>query len=143
MAVPSSSVTDGFVDAIVARDYERACGFLGPGVDFRGMTPKRIWEAEEPAGVEDVLRAWFENPERDVERVEAIESGAVEDTMRVGWRVHGQGSDGPFVFEQQAYARTDGERIVWLRVMCSGPRPARLDSGADLAGLDGRGSGGP
>lgn len=117
------SVTAEFVDAIVARDLARASACLDPGVDFRGMTPKRIWEAENPAGVEDVLRAWFEHPEREVERVEPIEPGALEDTLRVGWRVHGHGADGPFVFEQQAYAREDGERIVWLRVMCTGPRP--------------------
>ncbi len=123
MGPVSISVTADFVDAIVARDFTRASAFLDPDVDFRGMTPKRIWEAEDPAGVEDVLRAWFEHPEREVERVEPVEPGALQDTHRFGWRVYGRGSDGPFVFEQQAYAREDGERIVWLRVMCTGPRP--------------------
>jgi hypothetical protein len=88
------------------------------------MTPNRVWEADGPADVEQVLRAWFEHPERDVERVVPTEPTSVEDTMRVGWRVHGSGADGPFVYEQQAYVREDGGQIVWLRVMCSGPRPA-------------------
>jgi len=26
--------------------------------------------------------------------------------------------------EQQAYVREDDGQVVWLRVMCSGPRPA-------------------
>jgi hypothetical protein len=121
--VPASAVL-GFVQAILARDLPHACDLLHPEVDFRAMTPKRVWEAESPAGVEEVLRAWFEHPEREVERVDPTESESVEDTVRVGWRVRGSGVDGPFVYEQQAYVREDGGKIVWLRVLCSGPRPA-------------------
>lgn len=122
-AVPVS-VTDGFVDAVLARDFARARDLLHPDIDFRAMTPKRVWEADGPAAVEDVLRAWFEHPERDVERVDATEPASVGDTVRVGWRVHGSDANGPFVYEQQAYVREDGGQVVWLRVMCSGPRPA-------------------
>jgi hypothetical protein len=119
-----ASVTGGFLDAILARDFSRARGLLHPAIDFRAMTPKRVWEADDPASVEEVLRAWFEHPERDVERVEPTELASVEDTLRVGWRVYGDGADGPFVFEQQAYLREQDGQVIWLRVMCSGPRPA-------------------
>ncbi len=121
--VPASAVS-GFVDAILARDLSRACGLLHPDVDFRAMTPSRVWEADDPAGVEDVLRAWFEHPDRDVERVDPTEPASVEDTVRVGWRVHGSDGRGPFLYEQQAYVREGDGQIVWLRIMCSGPRPA-------------------
>jgi hypothetical protein len=123
IAVPASA-TGRFVDAILARDFPRARGLLSPDIDFRAMTPNRVWEASGPVGVEEVLHAWFEHPEREVERVDPIESASIQDTMRVGWRVHGRGVDGPFVYEQQAYVREDDGRVVWLRVMCSGPRPA-------------------
>jgi hypothetical protein len=123
MAVPAS-VTGGFVDAILAGDLSRARSLLHPDIDFRAMTPNRVWEADGPAGVEEVLRAWFEHPERDVERVDPTEPASVEDTLRVGWRVHGRDADGPFMFEQQAYLRENDGQVVWLRVMCSGPRPA-------------------
>ncbi len=99
---------------------------MHPEVDFRAMTPKRTWEAEDPEGVEGVLRAWFEHPEREVERVEPTEPGAVEDTVRVGWRVYGTDASGPFVFEQQAFLREEAGRVVWMRVMCSGPRPVSV-----------------
>lgn len=125
MTPVSASATGEFVDAILARDFPRASDLLHPDIDFRAMTPKRVWEASDPAGVEEVLRAWFEHPERVVERVDPIDPASVEDTLRVGWRVHGHGIDGgPFVYEQQAYAREDDGRVVWLRVMCSGPRPS-------------------
>lgn len=123
MTQVSTSVTDGFVEAIVARDFSRAQAFLHPDIDFRAMTPKRVWEADGAAGVEEVLRAWFEHPEREVERVEATEPVSVEDTVRVGWRVYGTEANGPFVYEQQAFLREDGGQVVWMRVMCSGPRP--------------------
>lgn len=122
-AVPAS-VTGELVDAIIARDLPLACAFLHPDIDFRAMTPSRVWEANSPAGVEEVLRAWFEHPDRDVEWVNPTEPASVEDTLRVGWRVHGRDANGPFTYEQQAYAREDNGRVVWLRVMCSGPRPA-------------------
>ncbi len=129
MAAVSSSVTGGFVDAILARDFWRARGLLHPEIDFRAMTPNRVWEADGPAGAEETLRAWFEHPERDVERVDATEPMSVADTLRVGWRVHGSGAEGPFVYEQQAYLREEGGQVVWLRVMCSGPRPASWPEG--------------
>lgn len=124
MPAISTTATARFVEAVLARDLTAARETLAPAIDFRAMTPNRFWEAEDPAGVEEVLRAWFEHPDRQVERVEPIDPGAVEDTARVGWRVHGQGADGPFVYEQQAYAREDSGLVVWLRIICSGPRPA-------------------
>ncbi|HZV72390.1 MAG TPA: nuclear transport factor 2 family protein [Conexibacter sp.] len=124
MTAVAAGVTGGFVDAVLARDFARARGLLHPDIDFRAMTPKRVWEADGPAAVEEVLRAWFEHPERDVERVDPTEPSSVGDTLRVGWRVHGSDANGPFVYEQQAYLREDDRRVVWLRVMCSGPRPA-------------------
>lgn len=128
-AVPASATAE-FVDAILARDIARARGLLDPAIDFRAMTPSRVWEADDPAGVEEVLRSWFEHPERDVERVDPTEAASVEDTLRVGWRVYGSRADGPFVYEQQAFVREEDGRVVWLRVMCSGPRPAGRVSGA-------------
>jgi len=123
MTVVPTSVTGELLDAVLARDFTRARGLLRPTVDFRAMTPKRIWEADDPAGVEEVLRAWFEHPDRDVERVEPTAPDSIGDTTRVGWRVHGSGADGPFIYEQQAYVREDDGQVVWLRIMCSGPRP--------------------
>jgi ketosteroid isomerase-like protein len=118
-----TSVTADLLEAIVARDFPRAQVLMHPEVEFRAMTPKRTWEADDPEGVEKVLRAWFEHPEREVERVEPVERGAVEDTERVGWRVYGRDANGAFVFEQQAFLREEAGRVVWMRVMCSGPRP--------------------
>ena len=122
------SVVDEFLDAMVIRDFSRVQSLMAEDIDFRAMTPSRIWEAERPDDVGEVLRAWFEHPERNVEGVETTEASSVADTLRVGWRVHGQGADGPFLYEQQAYVREQNGRLVWLRIMCSGPRPVGQDN---------------
>ncbi len=123
MTTAPTTVAGAFADAIVARDFDRARGLLHPDIDFRAMTPSRIWEADGPAGVEEVLRTWLADPDEDIARIDATEPGAVEDTARVGWRVRGSGADGAFAFEQQAYVRDLDGQIGWLRVMCSGTRP--------------------
>ena len=120
MTTAELGVASAWVDAIVARDVARAVALLHPEIDFRAMTPNRIWEAEGRAGVAEVLRAWFEDPDEDVQRIEATEPVWIQDTVRVGWLVHISDVDGPHVFEQQAYVRERDARIEWMRVICSG-----------------------
>ena len=109
-------------DAIVARDFAAARDLLHAEIDFRAMTPNRIWEADGPADVEAHLRAWLADPDEEITAVEATEPVLVEDTLRVGWRVHGIDGEGRFVYEQQAYVREEGDKVAWLRVFCSGFR---------------------
>ena len=111
-------------DAVVARDFARIRELLHTEIDFRGMTPTRLWVADGPAGVEETFCTWLEHPEREVDRIEPTDRITIQDTARVGWLVHGRNAQGPFTFEQQAYVREQDGRIVWLRVMCTGPRPA-------------------
>ena len=119
-----SQVGRDFAEAIAAKDYERVAEVLDLKVDFRGLTPRRSWEAKSAGEfVSDVLPRWFE--ETDViDELLTVETGAVADRERVGYQLRGHNGDGPFVVEQQAYYATDDGRITWLRVLCSGFRPA-------------------
>jgi hypothetical protein len=120
MTIAESGVASAFVDAILARDVTRAVALLRPEINFRAMTPNRIWEAEDPAGVEEVLRNWFEDPDEELHAVEATEPVSLENTVRVGWLVRISDADGPHIFEQQAYVRERDGQIEWMRVICSG-----------------------
>jgi ketosteroid isomerase-like protein len=122
MSLTTSNAGELFAAAVATRDFAGARDHLHPEIDFRAMTPTRIWEADGPAGVEDVLRAWLDDADEDIDSIETLGSTAVEDTVRVGWLVHGTDAEGPFVFEQQAYVRERDGRIAWLRVFCSGYR---------------------
>lgn len=110
-------------DAVVALDFDRIRGLLSETIDFRGMTPRRIWEADGADEVIGVLRDWLADPDEQIDAVEPTEPVQVQDTARVGWLVRGRNADGPMTFEQQAYARERDGQITWLRVICSGPRP--------------------
>ena len=128
MLVSESGIATAFVDAIVARDVASAVALLHPKIDFRAMTPNRVWEADDPPGVEAILRAWLEDPDEEVHRIEATEPSSIVDRVRVGWLVRISDADGPHVFEQQAYVRERDAQIDWMRVMCSGWIPLSAPS---------------
>jgi hypothetical protein len=128
MTAAEASVAGAWVDAIVARDFTRAVALLHPEIDFRAMTPNRVWDAEGPAGVEAVLRKWLDDPDEDVDGIEATAPVSIQDTVRVGWLVRIRDADGPHVFEQQAYVRQRDAQIGWMRVMCSGWIPLTASS---------------
>lgn len=123
MPVVPASAAGELVEAVTERDFARVRRLLGEAIDFRGMTPRRIWEADGPDEVVRVLREWLADPERPIDRIDPTEPAVVQDTLRVGWLVHGRNADGPMAFEQQAYLREQDGRVVWLRVICTGQRP--------------------
>jgi hypothetical protein len=118
-----STLGERFADAIIGRDATALSGLIAGQVDFKGLTPRRSWEATDPDGVVDVvLGNWFEETDliRSGTRAEA---DAVSDTSHVTYRLEIDNEDGASVVEQQAYYRAEEGRIVWMRVLCSGFRP--------------------
>ena len=115
-----------FARALAAKDFERVRELVDAGVDFRGLTPNRSWEAIGPeALVGEVLTRWFEPSDR-IETVERLETDAFADLEHVAYGFSGRNASGPFVVEQQAYFTARDGRIDWLRILCSGFRPPTL-----------------
>ena len=113
---------EAFASAVAAKDHEAIRQLLDPDVDFRAMTPGRIWDADGPEEVIAALKVWFDDSDH-VEAVEAIESDSFADRQRVGYRLRLRNPDGTHLVEQQAYFSERDGRMVWLRIMCSGFRP--------------------
>jgi hypothetical protein len=112
-----------WVAAIVARDAAGLESLLADDIDFKALTPRRSWEGTTPGEVSDVvLGSWFDD-DVTIERVEDVSTDAVGDTQRVGYRFLTTTDDGPHLVEQQAYYRSEGDTIGYLRVVCSGFRP--------------------
>jgi hypothetical protein len=119
-----TTVGADFAQALAAKDAGRLLDLMHPEIDFSGLTPKRAWEANGPDAVIEVLfGSWFEDKDR-IEALESIESDGFADRERVGYRFSVTNPDGRFLVEQQAYLSTRDERIDWMRVVCSGFRPA-------------------
>lgn len=111
-----------FAEALGRKDFEGVMAQLDTAIDFRGLTPGRVWEASDArAVVEGILCEWFEDAD-DLEEIVSIETDSFADRRRVAYRFRGCNGDGPFVVEQQAYYTEKDGRINWMRVLCSGFR---------------------
>lgn len=117
-----TALAAAFARAVADKDHGALRALLHPQVDFRGMTPGRVWEADGPEDVVAAVARWFDDADV-VEAVEALETEAFADRQRAGYRFRVRNADGLHVVEQQAYLSERDGRIGWLRVMCSGFRP--------------------
>jgi hypothetical protein len=124
MPVPEQTTLGAeFARAFAHKDSGRMRELLHPEVDFRGLTPSRHWEAGDRDALIEILFAnWLDDTD-EVQALEEVETGAVADRERVGYRLSVRNPDGNFVVEQQAYLSTRDGRIDWIRVVCSGFRP--------------------
>ncbi|HEX3434412.1 MAG TPA: hypothetical protein VHT25_10160 [Solirubrobacteraceae bacterium] len=120
-----------FARALARKDAPGLQALLAPEVDFRALTPRRNWEAQDPDGVlAIVFDNWFEDSD-EIDSLEQIESDSFADRQRVGYRLVVSNPEGRFLIEQQAYlsagdgqdGRDDSGKIAWMRVVCSGYRP--------------------
>jgi len=112
-----------FVQALAAKDEQRLRDLMHPEIDFRGLTPRRFWEASDADTVISVIFGhWFEDSDV-IESVERVETDMVIDRERVGYRLAVRNADRRFLVEQQAYLYDRDGRIAWMRVLCSGYRP--------------------
>ena len=73
--------------------------------------------------ISGILRQWFEDSD-EIEALERVESDGFADRERIGYRFSVCKPDGRFLVEQQAYLSARDGRIGWMRVVCSGFRPA-------------------
>jgi hypothetical protein len=119
----SASLGAAFATALAAKDFDAIRAMLHPEVDFRGLTPSRVWEASGPDEVVGtVLRQWFEDSDEILELLK-LESDAFADRERVGYRFRVRNPEGLFEVEQQVYIGELDGRIGWMRSVCSGFRP--------------------
>jgi hypothetical protein len=120
---PSASLGGSFAAALSVKDFDRIRDLLHPEIDFRGLTPRRVWEAEDPEGViGGALRQWFDDADV-IEELLHLEADAFADRERVGYRFRVHNPEGLFEVEQQVYIGERDGRIGWLRSVCSGFRP--------------------
>jgi hypothetical protein len=115
-----------FAEAVAAKDSSKLRNLLHPDVDFRGMTPGRIWDANDAEEVLATIARWFDEDDL-VEKVEELETDAFADRERVGYRLRVRNKDGLHLVDQQVYLSERDGRIGWLRIMCAGYRPVTED----------------
>jgi hypothetical protein len=132
--VSASDLAHRFTAALAARDAIALRSLFGSEVDFRGLTPGRVWEARSAdALVNDViLGSWFE-PGDVIQRIDSVQHGQIGTRTRIGYRLEVQNAGGTFTVEQHAFCDLTDGVITWLRVLCSGFVPV-TESDARLEG---------
>src|SRR5687768_15560690 len=109
--------------AVASKDTAGVRALVADDVDFKALTPGRMWEGATPDDLLAALGQWFDADDHIDELEEVAEGAPVADTRHVAYRLRVTNADGPHAVEQQAYYRVEGDRISYLRVMCSGYRP--------------------
>jgi hypothetical protein len=119
-----TSLGRDFATALAAKDFDRIRELVDDHIDFRGLTPNRAWEASGPSElVSVVLKQWLEAGD-EVDELVSVETGEFADRQTLNYVMRGHNDEGPFTFEQQAYFTERDGCIDWMRVICSGFRPA-------------------
>ena len=122
---PSATETLGarFAAAIEVRDRTALRNLFATPVQFRAVTPSRFWDAETPSDVADiVLGTWF-GEDKQVTEVSLVEDDTVGDISKISYRMTVATESGPTVIEQVAYYAVQHDRIIHIRLVCSGFRP--------------------
>jgi hypothetical protein len=73
----------------------------------------------------EVLRTWF--GDFDNHDVLGVDTTEMAGRNHVSYRYRGERPEGRFVIEQQAYYDETNGQISWIRILCSGYRPAITD----------------
>jgi hypothetical protein len=118
-----------FARALGRKDRDALCALLADPIDFQGLTPGRHWQAATGRQLveEIILGRWFDAGD-DILELCSVTTGQVVDREHVAYRLRVRTEGRDYLVEQQAYYRTEGPRITWMRVLCSGYQPLAADS---------------
>jgi hypothetical protein len=128
MSQPTPSATERrlgteLAHAIAAQDAGALRGLLSTPVTFRAVTPSRFWDAETAVAVADVIvGVWF-GPGKKITDITSLVTDRVGDVRKVSYRLSVDLESGPSVIEQVVYYIQKDDRIVDLRLVCSGFQP--------------------
>ena len=117
-----------FARALADQDDVALSALLADKIDFQALTPGRHWKAATPGEVVEgiILGHWF-GARDHINRLCSVTTGRVAGREHVAYRVRVRRCDRDYLVEQQAYYDTDGARITWMRVLCSGYQAFRED----------------
>jgi hypothetical protein len=116
-----------FARALATKDRVRLHGMLADPLDFQALTPDRVWEAGTPRRVVDevILGLWFEAGD-DIQKLRSVVTGRVADREHIADWFRIRNGEENFLVEQQAYYTVKDGKIDWMRILCSGYRPAEV-----------------
>ena len=118
---PDSTATGQcFVDAIAHQAWDELATCLDDAVQFRGLTGKGLFSADDRASAAGHLRTWF--GWLDQLALISSEVQPLQDRLHISYRFRAH-KDQWYLIEQQAYCSVQDGRIKHIDIVCSGFRP--------------------
>lgn len=119
----ATGVGRAFAEALLAKEWGHLESLVHGEIDFRGLTPRKQWEASTPKDlIDSVFTQWF-GPTVDIYEVTDIASDSIVDRHRVVYRFRVRSDGNDYVCEQTAYFDEADGKIVTLRILCTGFLP--------------------
>ena len=120
MDAGSPPVVERFLSALRERDFDGIAACFDADALLVAVVPPGIREDAGPEQIAARYRRWLDEGVANVPEAEAT---PFSDLTRIRYVVE---SDDATAFEQTAYAEIEDDRIVRVRVACSGHRPVSV-----------------
>ena len=116
----STATGQRFVDAIAHRAWDELATCLDDAVQFRGLTVKGLFSADDRASAAGHVRTWF--GWLDQLALLSSEVQPMQDRLHISYRFRAH-KDQWYLIEQQAYCAVEDGRIKHIDIVCSGFLP--------------------
>ena len=123
--ISTTGVGGAFAEALLAKEWVHLESLLSSEIDFRGLTPRKQWEASTAKGLIDTVFAQWFGPTVAIYEIIDIATDRITDRQRVVYRFRVHKEECDYVCEQTAYFDEIDGKIVTLRILCSGFLPVR------------------
>ncbi len=109
-----------FIRSLVSGDFTSAETLVAKNIEFKGLTPYGLFEADNADDAFVILRQWF----TPGETIESLETGAFLGRQKMNYVVacRNPENNAQFVFEQSAFYDIADGRVTHLHLVCSGDR---------------------
>jgi hypothetical protein len=116
----STATGQRFVDAIAHRTWDELATCLDDAVQFRGLTVKGLFSADDRASAASHVRTWF--GWLDQLALLSSEVQPMHDRLHISYRFRAH-KDQWYLIEQQAYCSVQDGQIKQIDIVCSGFLP--------------------
>ncbi|MEI6726604.1 MAG: hypothetical protein WCN81_10345 [Actinomycetes bacterium] len=110
MAAPDTAPVERLLDAVMQRDFAGCSSCLAADVNFKALLPDASHAVATAREAAWLLAHWFD----DATQVEVVDRvvDTIVDRVRLRYRLRLKYEDGWYVWEQQGYCSTAGDRVV-------------------------------
>jgi hypothetical protein len=116
----SAATGQRFVTAIAHRAWSELATYLDDAVEFRGLTTKGLFSADDRASAASHVQTWF--GWLDQLTLLSSEVQPMHDRLHISYRFRAH-KDQWYLIEQQAYCSIEDGQIKQIYLVCSGFRP--------------------